>query len=566
MKRLFTLILLAFLLPAALRAQIEPFEYRLVKDTQFTLAEYAASSGSPEGPRQVFSVKKGTVVTVLNRSAATPWLRIRLGDGSIGWVSPEAFGGKLPAAFSALPAYGVDYGSIYRFPSGIGGLMGHDRATVESLIGEPDAVAGNGFTTKGGLTCSYYARVGCESMDDDHIYTGIYVFYDKDGVAASEYTYHDFCITGQYSGMKVISVFPPVGAREGVYQFGEYTDRSYHDRYRRSGTFAAPEVTPADVEAARVAPVVHAREGMSYEAPKTSLGERLGDVVDFLEDYYPPWPWIDGDTFKSALVRILLFLAVFILGGKLVMDKMTSYNFRTRYILFIILLLAFFPWPQYFFTEMWEWNFWGWTGFVVGAFFLAFGLPNVIGSIKDEGWVKCRKCRRWVMPSEILKTVRRNPSNDKPKPDGSFTRVLVETGEPKDSVERNGEDTKSVRKVKKTYVQPSRMLIHFDRDTVCRCPRCNGTLHVTGVETEEVRGPIIWTYDTDTVKSYREKEITRTPDGRTVEEHTSEPKEEKSSHTDLIHIDYDNYGPYYKRYCAGDEDALGEYYVKYWKW
>lgn len=80
----------------------------------------------------------------------------------------------------------------------------------------------------------------------------------------------------------------------------------------------------------------------------------------------------------------------------------------------------------------------------------------------------------------------------------------------------------------------------------------------------EVRGPIIREERLEKTESFKEKTFVKNK--ATGEEFETDSR--NVTHTDRSvlsrHFDYENYNPYYKRFLKGDEDALGEYYVKYW--
>ena len=236
MKRtVLILLFLSFVVP--LKGQfVEPFDTKIVNNAIFL--PYDNLKADP-GVR-ILIVKKGTHVKVLNRSDMDSGsYRVKLDDGSIGWVPAEAFcekstlqaagsyevgGGRcrniyvdkyigetnllitdhitpkeyaqinqviemrlLPAAFKYLKPYSLDKSQVYSRVDGTH-IKGYVHKELCGLFGEPEGRIDRGFTKSAeGLGAIDYFRniVNNERFDTMvHQYElGYCVKYDKKGIA-----------------------------------------------------------------------------------------------------------------------------------------------------------------------------------------------------------------------------------------------------------------------------------------------------------------------------------------------------------------------------------------------
>ena len=615
MKRL---LLLAALLLATLNlfGSVRPFNTKIVKDTEFTLCQDANVAETGFKPAYVFYIKKGVTVTVIGRSAVDPGrLHIKLGDGSRGWVPAEAFCDKteitvktgkgtktyhlgkdackkyfsearkersdeysllcqtilneyLPEAYRHLAVHAGHGSSLCELKGGFDSLYGCFESVIEEVLGDGEGVVGPAFKEKNGRFLFYYADVYTGKAGSSSVYTGLYVVYDKDYRAVNVIAPQDF--KRSKKGLKITPMISPKphteeGIQRGIqpeYPSMVFSNLSIKDESWEPGP---PKVlTDTDRKEYTVIDDAYGTEETPWDRE-----EQRSKEEEYKRTHAPVTPSFTTnrnghDTFKWALIRILFYFAVLVIV-ELLFEKGVVRNYNAFWWGYLLVSIAAFPFPLDFFSHFFHWGLWGGCEIVIGLF-LAYCLWDLVsGLANNRNWVRCPGCHKWVVVRDRFNYHLVNYSNDKPKKDPMFQPVLVRTSDPRDYEKKDvsGQGA-AYRDTDKLYYYASRMLIHATQVSTCRCPNCSAKWKDRTLWTGEVRGPIIQEERTERIKSYIEKTLERDPrDGKMVEKQRVE-KEERDNFMKTAHIDYKNYEPYFKRYAAGDDDAPGEYYIKYW--
>lgn len=114
--KFFSLFCLFVFSSSYLWAEIDPFDVKVLHETEMTLTEYD-KTGPQYGARHVFILKKGVHVKVLQRGGYSDvgYLRVKLDDGSIGWIPSEAVCDSAEVVIHPNDAFnGFSYKITYR--------------------------------------------------------------------------------------------------------------------------------------------------------------------------------------------------------------------------------------------------------------------------------------------------------------------------------------------------------------------------------------------------------------------------------------------------------------------
>ena len=622
MKR-FLLILVLAAVSLNLSGSVRPFNTKIVKDTEFTLAVDANVEKTGYRPMFVFFLKKGVNVTVLGRSAVDPGrFHVKLGDGSKGWVPAEAFCDKtevtvstpkgkrtyqlgkdtcqkhfsgtrdsasneysllnqaivntcLPEAYKYLALHAGHGSTVCKIKGGIQSLYGNYMYPVNEVLGFEYEEIESSFGEKEGRHLVYYADILTGKADDDHVYTGLYVVYDKDYRAVGVFAPGDYSRPAK--GLVVTEMTPPTpptteGILRGVRP--EYASMVFTDtEIKGSGWKDGPPriLTKEDREGYVVTddpfgdnleegePMLEKEQRQQLEREQRT--KFLRENPTFFRNKY------GHDTFKWALLHILIFLLAYVLIDQALEHRWFGYNFNVYWWIFLVLMLVTFPYPQDLFSNFFHWGLWGGCEIAIGLFLAFIFWENFVSMGKNmgfHGYAWCWGCYRWVEPRWGKSRITQYDC-DKPKKDPRDMHVMVKKLPPHcfDKTEVDGQG-KSYKETTSIHLVASVMKVHATRLTQCSCPRCGRKWTDSEIVTEEVRGPIIREQRMERIESFIEKTKKFNPITGEEEEIDSRDVTNTENFVEFRHSDFDNYNPYFKRYLAGDEDALGEYYTKYW--
>ena len=622
MKR-FLLILVLAAVSLNLSGSVRPFNTKIVKDTEFTLAVDANVEKTGYKPMFVFFLKKGVNVLVLGRSAIDPGrFHVKLGDGSKGWIPAEALCDKtevtvstpngqrtyqlskdtckkyfsgtrdgasneysllnqaivntcLPEAYKYLALHEGHGKNVCKLRDGIESLYGHYEYPVNEVLGFDFEEIGPSFAEKEGRHLVYYADVLTGKADNGYVYTGLYVVYDKEYRAVSVFAPEDF--KRPKKGLEVTEVIIPAQpnreelVRDVRPQYASlvFTDtkikvehwedgppRTLTDEDRK-GYVLTDDAYVSNLEKDEA--VIKEKEEKAQE--RRQKAQWLRENPTFFRNKY------GHDTFKWALLHILIFLLAYVLIDQAFAHRWFGYNFNVYWWIFLVLMLVTFPYPQDLFSNFFHWGIWGGCEVAIGLFLAFIFWENFVSMGKNmgfHGYAWCWGCYRWVEPRWGKSRITQYDC-DKPKKDPRDMQVMVKKLPPNcfDKTEVDGQG-KSYKETTSIHLVASVMKVHATRLTQCSCPRCGRTWTEREIITEEVRGPIIREQRMERIESYVEKTRKVNPITGEEEEIDSRNVTNTENFVEFRHSDFDNYNPYFKRYLAGDEDALGEYYIKYW--
>lgn len=599
-KAIVLLVLLSMVFP--LRAQfVGPFDTKIVNNALFR--PYDSMSMNRDYPMLV--VKKGTHVKVVNRSKiGSGWYRVKLDDGSIGWVSAEAFcekgtvptengtyevgGGKsrnifvgkydkeidllvtakmssqayavlcqsiellmLPESFRYLPPYTFEERGAY-YVSDYDHVKGYTHKELQAMFGEPEGRIDKGFTKnhRGLGAIDYYGNVFYAKARDkkDLLYSlGYEVKYDKNGIARENGGTHEAVIPSSKINYDIFSTtFERKFQSDIEYTYtiksGELST-AYADIYTPKGQkYSIPQVT-AQLRA----------DNDAYYKSLTAANNKREKAI---KDAQP-------DPFRKVFWHLVLFLIVAYVVWWLLLNygRIHYTSPYGRFLVLLVVMAVAMPWPTHL-LDGGDVGFWGKCGLVIGLASAVIFMINFWYRFKLTGICKCPSCGRWVLPY-INGEHRINPRIDNaPVYTQANRRIKVGTASPYSYIHKfnNDKESESRTEFNDLFIVETTVCLKYKRSAEKCCPRCLHNWSVEGENvTEELLGPIAFVTETWTKHDYTE--VTKLGD-KVI-------REEDRTYTDLTHkganFDYDNWEPYFRRYEKGDKHALEEYYEKFFK-
>jgi len=596
-KPLLLLLLLVAVLP--LKAQfVEPFDAKVLNNTTFLPYDNLKREQS----EPVLIVKKGVHVKVLNRSGINSGrYRVRLDDGSVGWVPAEAFcekatlgawdvgGGRcrnihldkynnikgtdllvsdnmtpqeyaqlnqavetrlLPLAFMYLPPYYVDQSRVFSQVDGTH-MKGYVHKELCEIFGEPEGRVDKGFTNavKNLGAIDYFKNIVNNERYDTMVHQyelGYKVRYDKKGIARDNGGVK--MMTIPYGSCTLRSVTferklkTSVEYTYGIYGEGLRNWAVYSNVYTPAGQkYSVPEVTDqilADNEAYYRA-LADAENAAAREAERAK-----------------------PDPFNKVAIRFIVFLVVILfLGSYLTKNRRVRYMFPgTRFIILLLAALALCPWPAHLFDGGTV-GFWGYAGLAAAAFTAFVQMVNFWYAVGLEHGCRCPNCGKWCYPdisNEIKTDIR---VDAKPVYTNSSPRILIGKTSPyRFNHKINNDDSETIIRTSDIYKIQTSVPLKYKRTADKCCDRCHHSWHVDNEKySEPIKGPIITkAFVLDQHKWYDVTKINNVEKERRENGYTKRYKGAGA-------FDYDNWEPYLQRYVKGESGALDEYYEKYFK-
>lgn len=414
-------------------------------------------------------------------------------------------------------------------------FCGMTREEVETVLGDPHAVAGPGLSIISGHTYTFYEDIVCPPETK----CGLLVIYDAKGIVAK-------CFQNR---QRKLFYGRQVSAIEGLPD----TPKAKPNSKINLAACASKRVVYKDI---------YTPKDMIYKGPELpeynfdrfmeEFDERLlaagGDPWEYFIFYLcfifliPAWLILRGFPSKMKwTVRFAIFLAViiYIFGG-------TFYNTVVVGGLkaFMITLPVMLP------------------GLIVIALM-------IIDFLRRKDKVKCPECRKWAKVTRKDAYVTKHEGDDLIFGGLKYMRACLGNTLPVSKTEDLGGGNSQTRITSETwYALESEMRVYDHWVVSCRCKRCGAEWNEVEKRPwkELIRGPIIYQSYLNSRAEFIEETILR---------HESGPEEviDRRHVTDADrrrkynrHYDYEHYEPYYKRFIAGDKNALDEYYNKYWIW
>lgn len=543
MKRILTLFILFLLGISLLRAQyIGPFDIKTLCETEFRLYDNI----SPKHKMPVNKVGKGVHVRVLSRSAAgTGLFRVQLDDGSIGWISSDACyapGAFIPEAFVYLPPFPSDHAFDTVFKVEQLQPIGYTWQELRKVFGDPEGRLDKGFTRgheKIGIV-EVFSAIRGYTDSSGKTSMGAYFVYNKKGILSEDYDVTLRVMSGYFRNTESF----PLPRKDRPFRSLDAIphDVTYNNIYTKAGIkYGVPDVPIETIEAA-----------------EELRQQKLAAEKAAARKAFTP------DSWKKALFRLLLLLVIINLAQSYFLTRPLNWNHRWRILSFLAVVFIFYPYPAGMFSLEHDVGFWGKVEIWIGAVMLFIGIYNFFYHTRRRGTEKCPHCGKWM--NVYLKDLHYSDfENETPTSNSASMRLLLSTYGPINYVEKKDEDnSRAVSETQRTYMVQSDMIINCKRSATHCCRYCNYEWFVKESWSFNVYGPILTQVESEKVYSW--DDVTKTIDqnsGTVV-------KEERSSngYTDVKIIstdyDYDRYEPYYKRFCAGDDKAIDEYYDTYW--
>ena len=599
-KAIVLLVLLSMVFP--LRAQfVGPFDTKIVNNALFR--PYDQMSTKHEFPLLV--VGKGTHVKVVNRSnIGSGWYRVKLDDGSIGWVSAEAFCGKgtvptevgtlevgggksrniyvgqydrkveqlvaadmtpknyailcqtiellmLPEAFRYLPPYTFEERGAY-YLNDYDHVKGYTQKEIQAMFGEPEGRIDKGFTKnhKGLSAIDYFGNVidyKTQYKKEYIYYLGYYVKYDKSGIVRENGSTRQAAVQSSKMNYGVHSVSFENRWKTPL----EYTSGI------KDGTLSYIYTNVYTPKGQRYSiPTVTDQIRNDNEAYYKAISKAQTDREKSIKDAQP-------DPFRKVFWHLVLFLIVAYVVWWLLLNygRIHYTSPYGRFLVLLVVMAVAMPWPTHL-LDGGDVGFWGKCGLVIGLASAVIFMINFWYRFKLTGICKCPHCGKWVLPY-INGEHRINPRIDNaPVYTQANRRIKVGTASPYSYIYKfnNDKESESRTEFNDLFIVETTVCLKYKRSAEKCCPRCLHNWSVEGENvTEELLGPIAFVTETWTKHDYTE--VTKLGD-KVI-------REEDRTYTDLTHkganFDYDNWEPYFRRYEKGDKHALEEYYEKFFK-
>ena len=609
MKRLCIICLGLILSFPSSAGTIEPFDVKVLRKTEFALCE--ALNYSPQyGGLQVWLLNKGVHVKILEQSSVNSGrLRVRLDDGSIGWIPTEALCERCE----------IEVDDRYCYP----------------IVSE---------------TVTYQVADECWMYYDNPPYNRIFPLRDSDGDPTNWYTYQLSSDIYQHICDYILQNLLPEAYRhlpayprkyKTIYQIGGKPEKIDHlcgysrdeieSMFGEPEGFAGPGLSMLSGYTIAFYDKVGYNNDMGYVHPgilvvydngglaravlttnylsvdmsgpnkpvleRIDLEPRLNPDSQLVErtiasvrtrnvykDIYTPAHQTYGvpdyivepeavttdsapvkpkrHSFREALIRLFILWLVFKIAARILSDRPQDWSIQKRLMLLLPVGLIAFPYPAGLFSG--SIGFIGWLELLVGGFIIYVIANNFVYYGKRQGKETCPKCKRWCRTTLSDVRLSNIVGEDVTTPAGSPRKVIGSIA-PTSTVRRTGvEDSRLLTKSGIRYMVETEMYVKYDRTAVHHCSHCGHQWTKTEHWSEKVRGPILFT--TRVTESEDWEDVTKVDTGDGMREVDRTPRSEKRYYDEDSSYDYERYEPYFNAYYKnGDKDALDRYYRDYFE-
>lgn len=602
MKRAALLFLLITVV-IPLKAQfVEPFDTKIINNTDFLPYDNLNKKQS----RAVLIVKKGVHVKVLNRSDLNSGrYRVRLDDGSIGWVPAEAFcekgtvsvnsnlfavgGGMcrniyvdscgetdllltewitpndyaqinqaiemnlLPEAFRYLPPYTLLYNPVFK-RIGFQLLQGYVHSELCTIFGEPEGRIDKGFTTGiDYLSAEDYFRniINDEHYDSlGHFYKlGCFIMYDGKGIARN--------ISSETMAIipydrKVYYYFYDAKLKKKL-SGSEYYILIPSDVRVHNHTVYSNKYTPPSQKYS--IPVVSDQLRAENASYYQDLADKEKTTQRAIEREKP-------SSFKSIAIRYLVFFFVLMFLRNYMRDNWRVHHIDPKIRLAILMAMALVlcPWPAHL-LDGGRVGFWGYLGLFLAVLTAFVQIYNFWYAVRVAQTCRCPNCEKWCIPKITNEVMSSILVDDMPSYTNRSQRILIgKTASFVRNHKISDKDSETIISSSDIYKIETSVTLKYVRTADKRCDLCGHTWHVENEKVAlPVRGPIVTkAFVREDHKWY---DVTLVDDVEQSRRENGYTKRYKAAGV----FDYDNWEPYLQRYVKGDTGALDEYYEKFFR-